>query len=153
MKVLLTKVVRDARGLAGIEFAIVLPVLMLLLGGVADFALAFWSKGVLASSVAQGAQYAFLIGPKVSASSIQNIIGKRLTLPPADVAVTGPSCLCVSGVPATAVAMRCEQKCSDGTQPGTYLTISAQFTYVPILPFYSGLASTRLVEAATVRLK
>ncbi|MDQ2762839.1 MAG: pilus assembly protein, partial [Pseudomonadota bacterium] len=93
--------------MAAIEFAIIVPVLLLLLGGLADFALAFRSKGLLASSVAQGAEYAFLAGPVVSAAFVQSVVAQKLALSPADVTVTGPACACVSGTPASATEQVC----------------------------------------------
>ena len=156
MKNLFTTAAHDGRGLAGIEFAMVIPVLLLLLGGVADFGLAFWNKGLLASSVAQGAQYAFLTGTTVTATAIQGIIRHRLSLPATAVTVAGPECRCVpavSATPATAVKQNCVLPCANGRLPGLYVVISARYAYIPILPLYSGLLSPVLVETATVRLK
>jgi Flp pilus assembly protein TadG len=153
MRNLLARAVRDEHGLAGIEFAIIAPVLLLMLGGVADFALAFWTKGVLASSVAQGAEYAFVAGPSVSTASIQSVVGQKLSLPAAAITVTGPICYCVSGTPATAAVQTCTVPCPNQSLPGTYVTISAQYTYTPLLPLYSHLASPVLVETTLARLK
>lgn len=153
MRRLLAKIASDHRGLAGIEFAILAPVLLLMLGSVADFALAFWSKGVLASSVAEGAEYAFVAGPGASAFSIQSIVGQKLSLPAAAVSVTGPNCYCVSGTPATAASQVCGLPCPNGATPGTYVTISARYAYTSILPLFSELANPVLVETTVVRLK
>lgn len=153
MRHLLRRTACDDRGFAGLEFAMIVPVLLILIGGVADFALAFWSKGLLASSVAQGAQYAFLKGTTVLPSSVQGIVRKKLSLPAAGVTIKGPDCYCVSGMPAIKVEKTCGQKCPDETLPNNYIVISASYTYEPILPLYSKLASTVLVEAATVRLR
>lgn len=132
----------------------VAPVLLLMLGCLSDFALAFWSKGVLANSVAEGAEYAVVAGPGVSASSIQGVVGQKLSLPAAAITVMGPSCYCVSGTPATAVAQACTQPCPTTLAlPGTYVTISAQYTYRSLLPLYSKLANPVLVETAMARLK
>jgi hypothetical protein len=48
--------------------------------------------------------------------------------------------------------MTAGQNCPSGNLPGTYVTITATYTYVPIMPFYSRLASTTLREIAYVRL-
>ena len=149
----LARIAEDDRGLAGIEFAMLAPVLLLLLGCLADFALAFWTKGVLASSVAEGTAYAFAAGPSVSASSIRSVVGQKLSLSAAAVTVTGPSCYCISGTPATPASQACANPCPNGTMPGTYVTISAQYTYASLLPLYSQLANPVLVETTTARLK
>src|SRR4051812_1485265 len=73
MRRLIHRIWHGNRGLAAVEFAIVAPVLLLMLGGLVDFSLAFLSKSQLASSVAVGAEYAFIVGPSVSPAAIKNI--------------------------------------------------------------------------------
>ncbi len=153
MKRIRVSVIADDRGLAGIEFALTAPVLLLLVGCVVDFSLAFQARGQLASSVAQGVQYAFLAGSNVAATSIQNIVQQALSLPEGSVTVIGPSCYCISGTLAAITASGCAQPCPDGTTTGTYMTISAHYTYQSIMPAYSYLVNPVLVESATVRLK
>lgn len=145
--------ISDKRASAIIEFAVILPILLLLLGGVADFALAFWFKSVLATSVEEGAEYAFLVGTSVSASSVQTVVGQKLSLPASAVTVTGPACYCISGTPASASSQSCTQTCAGGAAPGMYLTISATYTYNSILPAYSQLSNPQLSETAMVRLR
>ncbi len=143
----------DVRGNATIEFALGLSVLMVMLAGVVDYSLAFWTKGLLTNSVAQGIQSALLSGPQVSPSSVQGIVRQRLNLSASNVNVWQPSCKCVSGMPATAMPQICGLPCPNGTLPGTYITISAQYTYAPLLPAYSGLASPVITQTATAKLK
>ena len=139
-------------GAATIEFALVLPVLLQLIG-VFDFAMAFWTRGVLASSVAEGAQYAVLVGPSVTAANIKSVVAQKLSIPTANIAVSGPSCYCISGAPAAAAAALCSSTCPNGSSPGTYVTVAAQTTYQPLMPLYSRLGSTNLQESAMVRLQ
>jgi Flp pilus assembly protein TadG len=147
------RIVADARGVAALEFAFAVPLLVLLLGGVTDFALAFWTKGVLASSVAQGAQYAFLAGPGVSVQAVEGIVAQKLSLPASNVMVTAPACQCVGGTPVAATSQACGQTCPDGTTAGPTMIISASVTYRAMLPLFSQVANPVLVESATVRLK
>ena len=149
----LPRVAKDQLGLAALEFAISMPVMLLLLGGLTDFSLAFWNKGMLASAVAAGAEYAAIVGPNVSASAIQSIVMQKLSLPTSDVTVTGPACYCVSGTPAAASNQACASSCPNNTVPGTYVVISAKYTYAPLLPYYSSLASVMLMETTMARLK
>lgn len=144
---------KDQHGVAALEFAIAMPAMLLLLGGLTDFTLAFWNKGMLASAVASGAGYATIVGPNVSASAIQNIVMRKLSLPVSDVTVTGPACYCVSGTPAAASNQACTSPCPDKTMPNTYVTISARYTYTPLIPYYSHLASVMLVETTMARLR
>ena len=48
--------IKDQRGGALIEFAIVLPILLLLVGGLVDFALLFYDKQVLTNASREGAR-------------------------------------------------------------------------------------------------
>ena len=148
-----SNIARDGRGVAALEFAIVLPVLLALLGCLADFGLAFWYKGLLAASVAQGAQYAFLARMNLSTAAVQGIVGRKLSLPPDAVVVTAPACGCASGMPATVSGTACGATCPNGATAGAYVTITARYAYTPIMPLYSWLAGTTLVESTTMRLR
>jgi Flp pilus assembly protein TadG len=147
------ELMRDVRGVAGVEFVLTAPILILLLAGLADFGLAFWHKGVLASSVAEGASYADIAGPTVNTSTIKSIVGQKLALPASSVTITGPMCYCVSGTPATAAVQTCGILCTDGITPGKYITISAQYTYRSILPTFSRLVDPLLTESTMARLQ
>ena len=144
---------QDTRGAAGIEFMLVAPVLILLFVGLADFALAYWYKKALASSVAEGAGYAVLAGPTVNAPAIQGIVGRKLALQASSITVTGPTCYCMSGMPAVSTVQTCGAPCPDGVNPGSYVTISAQYTYKAMLASYSQLASPLFTETAMGRLR
>jgi len=142
-----------SRAIAALEFSLIAPVLLLMSGGVVDYSLLFWRQGVLASSVAQGAQYAMLTGPTVQAANVKTVVQKTLSLPVSAVTVAGPGCYCLTGVPATASLTTCGQPCSDASLPGTYLRVSASYSHVPMLPLMSNLGTTVLTESAWVRLK
>lgn len=146
-------VMRDARGLAGIEFVLTAPILILLLAGLADFGLAFWYKAILASSVAEGAIYADMAGPTVNTPTIKNIVGQKLALPASSITITGPMCYCVSGMPAVRAVQTCGNPCPDGITPGRYIEISAQYTYRSILPTFSQLVDPLLTESTMARLQ
>ena len=152
MRKLARAIVLSNHGNAGVEFALIAPLLILLLGGVVDFALAFWTRGLLSGSVAQGIEYAFVAGPGVSQSSIKNIVGQNLSLPNSAITVTGPGCLCVSGTPATSTNQTCGNPCADGSTPGVYVTITANYNY-PSIFAYGQLANAALIETTTARIK
>ena len=135
------------------EFALTLPVLLMLVGGLADYGQAFWVKKVLAESVSQGTQYAFLAGPTVSTIVVRGIVQQKLALPSNSVSVVGPACFCTSGIPAASSPQACSQPCPNGISAGISLTISAQYTFTPLMSFYSQLGSTTLTQSSTVRLQ
>lgn len=71
MKCLLTlrRRLRATKGGAIVEFAFMFPILLSLIGGVADFGIYLWQRGRLANAVTYGTQYAFLIGTATGANA------------------------------------------------------------------------------------
>jgi hypothetical protein len=67
--------------------------------------------------------------------------------------ITGPALYCTSGSPAALSADPTGAICADGTSPGTYLTVTASYTYIPLLPAVSTMINTKLSQTATVRLQ
>ncbi len=150
----LRRLCRDDRGGPALEFALVTPVILAVMGGMTDFSMAYWKKGVLANSVAEGVAYAMLAGPDVTAANIQAVVSQKLSLAASSVTVKGPACRCLSGaVPSVATNQTCGATCADSTLAGTYVTISAQSTYTPVMPTFSQLPTLVLAETAEVRLK
>jgi Flp pilus assembly protein TadG len=156
----------DRRGIAAVEFAIIAPVLLMLLGGVTDFGLIMTGKSQLANGVAQAIQYALLQGPSVTAATVQAMVqsgSARAGLANAvTVVVTGPACYCVKGFPAvlatpsTALTgtFSCNGSCTaPAVAPGAFMTVTASYVYQPLMPFYSQLSSTTISETIMVRLQ
>ena len=145
----------DDRGVALIEFALLAPVLALLCVGAIDFGLAFAAQLQLAAAVDTGAQYAFLTGTNVQASAVQTVVQKATSLSAvtASIAYNAATCYCPSGSPPTLSVQTCGTPCADGSEPGKFLNISANYTYTPIFPTYALIANPTLTQAATVRLQ
>jgi Flp pilus assembly protein TadG len=155
----------DRCGLAAVEFALVAPVLLLVLGGATDFGLIMSGKSQLANGIAQGVQYALLKGPSVSASAVQTIVqsgsSRAGISPTVSVTVVGPTCYCISGPPvalSASSALSSNYTCAGtcpvaSTAPQAYLHIRASYNYEPLLPFYSQLASTTVTQAVIVKLQ
>jgi hypothetical protein len=156
----------DRRGLAAVEFALVAPTLLLLLGGAIDFGLVMSGKSQLANGVAQAAQYALLQGPRVSAATLRSMVqngSSRSGLKPVvAVAVTGPACYCASGTPMSlstsfpvlSPTYTCTGACpASAAPPGAYLIITASYVYQPLTPGYSQMVNTVVSESVTARLQ
>ena len=142
---------RNRSGTAALEFALVTPVLLLLLGGLLEFGWAVWSDSALGNAVSQASYYAFLTGPGVSTTSIATIAEKASALSGVTATASTPACYCASGTPATpSLATSCTTTCADGTSPGTYTTIVAQYAVPTFLPLFT---SPTITESAMVRLK
>lgn len=146
---------RCRRASAAVEFALVCPVLLVLLGGLADTGLLIRSQMRLAAGVAGGAQYALLAGMGVDAAALRQTVQRASGLSSVTVTVTGPFCGCPAGQPTARrlVAQGCGTPCPDASAPGTYLTLTGQYAYPPLMPQYSHLATTQRAETATVLLK
>jgi Flp pilus assembly protein TadG len=156
----------DRSGLAAVEFALISPVLLLLLGGVIDFGLMMSGRSQLANGIAQGVQYALLKGASVSSATITNIVqagsSRSGVRPAVSVNVTGPACYCISGQPAVLSAgpaalsatYACTGSCPvAGVVPQAYVVVTASYTYQPLMPFYSQLANATVTETVTVKLQ
>jgi Flp pilus assembly protein TadG len=143
------------RGAAALEFALMFPVLLTMIGGVADFGLALWSRGRLSDAVTHGASYAFIAGPGVATATVRSAVQKAAdaSLTGTTVSVNGPTCFCNSGTPVTSTSAVCGSTCTGGVAAGKYVVINASFTYAPIFPLYRTVASTTLNESAVVRVQ
>lgn len=152
----------SCRGTAALELAIVAPVLLAMLGGVADFGMAFRLKSVLAAGVDAGAVYAFAEAQQTPGSSgsfsssavaaavaaVPGLSGAIVTVSPHP----GSYCVATSGSGATLKAVSSGSTCTDGSAPGTYITINASLPFQPLMPFYSMLGAMTVTANASVRL-
>ncbi len=144
---------RDDCGAAAVEFALLAPLLLFLLGSLADLGLSLRCQGLLAGAVASGAQFAFNTGPAVGAAAVKQMVQGSSSLVGVSATITGPALYCVTGSPAKLATAVVGQTCSDGTAPGTYLTISATYLFTQLLPSQSSFMNPSLSETASVRLQ
>lgn len=86
--------IRDDSGQAMVEFALVVPIFLLLLFGIVEFARAWNIYEVLTDAAREGARNAVVDNPTVSEADVKNIIveaGQRagIAIDPADIEITG----------------------------------------------------------------
>ena len=143
---------RDRRGVVVVEFACAAPVLVLLLAAIANYSLLVWSRAQLASSIAQGAQFAYDTGRTVTATQITQVVQSASALNGVAATVTGPACYCLASGP-TLSATSCTAACPDGTNHNYFVSITASYPYSSILPNAGVPVPTQLTDAATVRLQ
>jgi Flp pilus assembly protein TadG len=151
---------RCRNGLAALEFVIIAPVLLTICAGAADFGLALRDQMQLNQAVSNGAGYAFAAQQtlaslgKVSPSTVQSAVSASLTLSNVKVTAStpGPYCVQTTGQTTSLAVGSYDTACPSGNPAGTYMTITAQYTYQPMMPAYSMLASTSLSATAVVRL-
>jgi len=105
-------------GNIAVEFALIAPVVLVMLVGIADYGTAVYDRLQLSSAVRAGIQYATL--PGVSTGAVQQVVTDALTSDPSAVTVTAQQvCECSDGT-----ATACDQTCSDGTRR-TFMRIDA----------------------------
>jgi Flp pilus assembly protein TadG len=134
-------------GTAAIEFALMTPFLLLLLGGVTEFGFAMYEEMQVNAAVEAGVMYATANAPNIASS--QTLQGYALTP-----AIGQPYCGCpnaagsvsnlgnapCSGSPYTTA-------CSGGTAAGKYVQVTASINHLVILPTTFGLPSSFSAKA------
>jgi Flp pilus assembly protein TadG len=156
MKTLLRWCRFAARGVAAVEFAITLPLLVILLGGVTDFGIIYYRQSCLSTAVAAGAQYANLIdqrSPPVSATNIQNVMRAAAAQSMSNASVTPTAsnpalCYCITGASpsSTLTAATCGAACASGGTAGKYVQLTLTTNYTPMFPALSRVIGTQTLS-------
>lgn len=141
-----------------------LPMLVVMLGGAADYGLAQYDRALLANAVSAGAQYALLTGTSVITSNITSVIQSTSALPNATTTVTvtytsispgvpSPGWYCITGTAPTVTSSTSGGVCGDGSSAGYYISIKATYTFNGIMGGFLSLASNTMAEQATVKIQ
>jgi Flp pilus assembly protein TadG len=150
---------RNSRAVAALEFGLALPFLILVFAAVIDFGFAQWNRSAMSNAVADGAYYAFLTGPSVTAANVKSMVQNASSIASVTVpTINAPACYCISGAaaPATMTAATCGNTCADGTTAGKYIIITADYTLTSFFPSSSWLNFLHggaIQDSATVRLQ
>ncbi|MDA9430491.1 hypothetical protein XH88_01550 [Bradyrhizobium sp. CCBAU 51627] len=141
---------RDCRGVAAIEFGIMVPLLSLMVVSVTDIGLAVYRKMQVEDAAQAGAQYAIIHG--FDANGISSAVtsatnSTAITASPGPVQFYGcPTSAGVSIVSAGTI-------CASGAQAGTYATVSAQATYYTLINYQIVAATYTYSAQSTTRLQ
>ena len=82
---------RDRRGQSMVEFALVMPILLLLVFGVTEFSRAWMTMNVLTAAAREGCRLAVVTDPDVTAVSTRvNEVCTAARVTPSNVTVVGP---------------------------------------------------------------
>lgn len=116
--------VRSGRGAELIELALVLPLLLLLIGGIVDFAFLFQAFAVVNNAAREGARISVL--PGYQESDVQNRVAAYVT---------------AAGLPGTPSTTRTPVTLTNGTGPGapTSNGYSVNVTYTHTFTLLGGL--------------
>lgn len=164
---LLFRLLHETTGVAAVEFAILVALVAgpLMIG--LDFGIYQIQKLRLNEAVKEAALVAFQNRNNVDSSQLTNIVklswGTGGVAPTVAAECNGSGscvntdrpCACITGFVAgapTFSSISCNATCSNGTDPGYYLTIAANASFSPIL---SGLVAppTSIPSTTTVRLQ
>ena len=122
---------QDVRGVIAVEFAIIVPGLLLLMVCTIDLGMGIYRKMQVESAAQAGAEYAIAHG---FSASIPNAVVNATTFSGVT-ASPAPAqfCGCASSTGVTSAG--CGSTCAGGGVAGTYVTVSAEGTYTTILPY------------------
>ena len=141
---------RAVAGVAAVEFALAATVLVIVLTPVVDLGMAFYQQMQVQDAAQAGAQYAAAKG--WNSSGIQNAVTSASTNMTISASpAPSESCGCPNGT--SVVTATCNSSCTNGQTAGTYVTVNAQASYTPILPYSFFGSSTTLAATSTVRIK
>jgi Flp pilus assembly protein TadG len=137
-------------GLAAIEFAIIGPILVLMLVCMVDLGSGIYGNMQVENAAQAGAEYAAVHGFDVS--SISNAVTSA-NLFPGIGASPAPSqfCGCPSSTGITTVA--CSATCVSGSSAGVYVAVSSTGTYTTLLPYPLLPRSFTFASRSTVRIQ
>lgn len=140
----------DAReGNAVVEFSIAAPVLAIIFVPLIDIGMAMYQQMQVQDAAQAGAQYAMAHG--WNSSSIQSAVTNATALSVSASPAPSKTCGCPDGSAVTAAT--CGSTCSDGQTAGTYVTVGAQVTYTPLLPYPTMGNSVTLSAQTTARIE
>jgi len=129
-----------------IEYALFLPVLLLILAIMFDLGMALYDSMSLKEAARAGAQYA-MKNPSDTAGLTQ-VVSDATGISALNLTVTSSeSCQCADGT-----GVNCGTSCADGSATETYVTVLAQEPYTPLLPYPESLAPLNLHGEATLRI-
>jgi Flp pilus assembly protein TadG len=151
---------RCTDGIAAVEFALMAPLLLILLTGAGEIGIAAVQKMQLQAAVEAGELYALKHPPQLPPNNQPG-----LTAIDSAVTSSGPSgitknggatsfcgCPTTSGTAGIVSQGNCTTVCSDGKPPSYYVTVNAAITHNTLLP-YLNLNLATLTASSTVRVQ
>jgi Flp pilus assembly protein TadG len=142
--------IRDTKGVAAIEFAIMIPLLSLMVVSVTDIGLAVYRKMQVENAAQAGAQYAIARGFDT------NGVSQAVTSATNSTAITAsPSPVTFCGCPTNSgiSTVSCGSNCFGGGLAGTYATVTAQATYYTLINYQLVAETYTYTAQSTARLQ
>ncbi|MEI8395566.1 MAG: TadE/TadG family type IV pilus assembly protein [Rhodospirillaceae bacterium] len=133
-------------GFAAVEFALIAPILVVALLGMFDFGQKAYFASELQQSVRSGGQYAIGTGHAADIDGITTIIQTSSKLTGIVVDALVSVCYCANGASIACTGTTC----SDSSSVGNYVTITAHYTYTPLIQYFT-VGNRTLTSSVTVR--
>ena len=149
----LSAILPSQRGNAAIEFALLGPLLLILLTGVVEIGMAGYQAMQVQAAVEAGALYAAQNGagnlPAISQAVVNATGTTGITASPAPVVFCG--CPTTAGV--VSQNSNCATACSSGAAPGQYVQVNAALAHQTIMPFLTLPLPATLTASSTIRIQ
>lgn len=160
----LKNLLRDKRGVATVEFAIVGSILFAVLLPFLDFAIFALQKQEIEQAHSKASLFAYSTSSEINKENIEQYLRNNLDLPGATPNITiscnGISncvseprpCACPTSVRGSYAPQTCGNICPDGSRSGYYLTIDSEYQFESFLFEDSPLINENIVSTSTLRL-
>lgn len=174
--------VRDQRGATAVEFALISPILALLLAGAVDLGGELYAKFQLDTAVNAAAGYAMANAASVNstsgaalASTMAALVANAQGTGSANASITvnaGPtasstagsggtasaadSCYCPTGAAPSVTwggAVTCGASCSSGGYAGKFVLVQASANYTPIMAGFGFIKAGQITSSSIVQVK
>jgi hypothetical protein len=141
----LVTILRDARGNMALEFALLLPAILILLGGIIEFGSAMYASSAMESAARAGAHYAFEKG--LDKPGIEAAVKGASTYPPQKLTVASSMfCECAGA------AVSCNSECTGGYVPFKFVTVQVTAPNDPWFPVIEKLVPVTFSGSAVVQV-
>ena len=173
---------RDERGVAAVEFALIVPFFALIIAATVDFGIELYVREQLDDSVSAAANYALVNAAQVNssdgaslASSLASLVANTHGSNWASSTITvnaGPtasssgaasgaasaadSCYCPTGSASSVTwggSQTCGATCPSGSVAGKYVLVTASANYSPLFPGFGLASKGQLTSASLVQVQ
>ena len=138
----MNRIVADRRGSTAVEFALVIPVLLLFLGGLVDFGRAFYYQTELSQALRSGMQYA--LKAPTDTAGIMSVIGQSTSIS-VNTLTPVTFCQCYDGA-----NISCSSTCVVPGPMRNYVKLEAKFSYTPLIPTMAGLLPASPLDSVLI---
>lgn len=149
------------QGIVSVEFALILPILVILMLGVVDFGRLTRDKLIVINAANAGARFGSLnttnFNNDAGIINAAKSSGNDLPILQANISVAPRTCYCITNNGLNLVLMAtCTAACSGAgvdPTPAKYVTVSTSYAFVPLFSWSTILQPTTITAASTMRVQ